>query len=112
MLSVMEAKFDLIRLKYIRARKNFFWSDNAGKYQLILLYFEKKDFIWEKSSIYAQDQDGITEYFIHTIIKRTYIMFIQASLPARLLPKVLLTAYYVTNKLFTKALKEKTIYKA
>lgn len=37
-------------------------------------------------------------------------MVIQKDPPAKLLPKVLLTAYYITNRLSIKALQRKTLY--
>lgn len=40
-------------------KMQYFWSDNAGVYQLLVLYFEEKDIIWEKSALYAQDQNGV-----------------------------------------------------
>ena len=40
-------------------KMQYFWSDNAGKYQLLMLYFEENGIIEEKSAPYTQDQEGV-----------------------------------------------------
>ena len=34
----------------------YFQSDDAGEYQLLIPYLEKKSIIWEKFAPYSQDQ--------------------------------------------------------
>lgn len=42
------------KIKTFMGRKiQYFWSDNTGKYQLLIPYFKKKSIIWEKSASYA-----------------------------------------------------------
>ena len=38
---------------YMDKKIQYFRSDDAGKYQLLVPYFEKKSIIWEKSAFYA-----------------------------------------------------------
>lgn len=61
---------------YIGKKMQYFWSNNVGEYQLLVPYFEKKGIIWEKSAFYPQDQDGVAECSIRTIIKRARTMLI------------------------------------
>lgn len=37
---------------YMGSKIQYFWLDDARKYQLLVLYFEKKGIIQEKSSLY------------------------------------------------------------
>ena len=97
---------------YTGKKMQYFRSDNAGEYQLLVLYFDKKGIIWEKSAPYAQDQDGVAERFIRTIIHRARTMLIHAGLPSKLWPKTLSTPCYITNRLLTKALERKTLFEA
>lgn len=97
---------------YTGKKMQYFWSDDAEKYQLLVPYFDEKRIIWEKSAPYAQDQDGVAERSIRTIIKRARTMLIYAGLSAKLWPEALSAACYITNRLPTKALHGKTPYKA
>lgn len=52
----------------------YFKSNNARKYKLLVLYFEKKDFIYEKSALFLQNQNRIIEKYICSIINRACII--------------------------------------
>ena len=97
---------------YMGKKMNYFGSNNTREYQLLVPYFKKKGIIWEKSALYAQDQDGVAERSIHTIIEKAQTMLIHAGLSSKLWPKALLTACYITNRLSTKALEGKTPFEA
>ena len=97
---------------YTGKKMQYFRLDNAGEYQLLVPYFEKKCIIWEKSAPYAQDQDGVVERSIRTIIEKARTMLIHAGLPSKLWPETLLTACYITNRLLTKAFEGKTPFEA
>ena len=55
---------------YTGKKMQYFRSKDAGEYQLLVPYFDKKIIIWEKFVLYAQDQDGVTKRSIRTIIER------------------------------------------
>lgn len=97
---------------YTGKRMQYFWSDNAGEYHLLVPYFDKKKIIWEKSDSYSQDQNGIVEQPIRTIIEKARTMLIYAGLSSKLQPETLLTVTYITNRLPIKALQEKTLFEA
>ena len=108
-----ESKILFRKIETFTGRKmQYFRSDDAGEYQLLVPYFEEKGIIWEKSAPYAQDQDGVTKHSIRTIIERACTMLINAGLPAKLWPEALSAACYITNRLPTKALQGKTPYEA
>ena len=46
--------FNKIKI-YTGMKIQYFWSNNAKKYQLLVSYFEKKDIIREKSASYIQN---------------------------------------------------------
>lgn len=49
-----ESKIVLIKIEtYTNKKMQYLWSNDIRKYQLLVFYFEKKNFIWEKSSFYA-----------------------------------------------------------
>lgn len=51
-----ESKIFFNKIEIYTGRKiQYFWSDNAKKYQLLFLYFEEKDITWGKSALYTQD---------------------------------------------------------
>ena len=82
----------------------YFRSDNVEEYQLFMFYFEEKDIIWEKSGPYAQDQEGVVERSIRTIIERACTMLIITGLPAKFYLEALSAVCYITNRLLTKDL--------
>ena len=82
----------------------YFQLNDLGGYQLLVLYFDKKMIIWKESALYTQDQGRVAERFICTIIKKARTMLIYADFASKLWLKALSTAYYITNKLFTKVL--------
>ncbi len=66
-----ESKIFFNKIETYTGRKmQYFRSDNAGEYQLLVSYFEKKNIIWKKSAPYSQDQDEVAERSICTIIER------------------------------------------
>lgn len=57
-----ESKHFFRKIETLMGRKiQYFQSDNAREYQLLVLYFEKKNIIWKKSTCYALDQDKIAQ---------------------------------------------------
>ena len=92
-------------------RKVKFWrTDDAGEYQAMIPTFEEKGITWEKSAPYAQDQDGVSERSVRTILERARSMLIDAGLPASLWPEAFAAACYIANRMPTKALKDSTPY--
>ncbi len=90
----------------------YFQSDNAGEYQGLRPTFKEKSILWEKSALYAQDQDGVSERSIQTVLEGARTMLIHAGLPSSLWPEAIAAACYITNRLPTKALDGKTPYEA
>ena len=90
----------------------YFRSDDAGEYQGLQPTFQERGIIWEKSAPYAQDQDGVSERSIRTILERARTMLIHAGLPSSLWPEAIAAACYITNRLPTTALEGKTPYEA
>ena len=72
----------------------------------------RKALFGEKSALYSQDQDGVAERSIRTIIERARTMLINAGLPAKLWLEALSAACYITNRLPTKALQGKAPFEA
>lgn len=92
-------------VKYLR-------TDDGGEFKSLKPYLRSKGITHEKSAPYAQDQDGVAERSIRTILKRARTMLIHANLPHRLWPEAISAACYITNRLPTKALDGMTPYKA
>ena len=108
-----ESKIFFRKIETFTDRKmQYFYYDDIGEYQLFMPYFEEKGIIWEKSAPYAQNQDGVVERFIRSIIERARIMLINVGLPAKLWLKALSAACYITNRLLIKALQRNTSYEA
>lgn len=108
-----ESKIFFRKIETFTSKKiQYFWSNNAKKYQLLVFDFEKKVIVWEKSASYTQDQDRVAERSIRTIIEIVCTMLINAKLPTKRCPKAVYTARYITNRLPTKPLQKKTICKA
>ena len=87
-------------------------TDDGGEYERLQPYLDQKGIVREKSAPYAQDQDGVAERSIRTILERARTMMIHTKLPHHLWPKVISAACYITNRLPTKALDGKTPYEA
>lgn len=69
---------------YMDKKKQYIRLDSIEKYQLPVLYFDKKGIILEKSTPYTQDQDRIAERSLYTIIERACIILIYIGLPSKL----------------------------
>ena len=90
----------------------YFRTDDGREYTRLIPVFNEKGIIWEKSAPYAQDQDGVAERSIRTILEMARTMMIHANLPHRLWPEVISAACYIKNRLPTKALDGKTPHEA
>jgi hypothetical protein len=89
------------------------WRCDAGEeWAGLTSTFKEKGILKEMSAPYAQDQDGVSERSIRTIIERARTMMLQANLPVKLWPEAIAAAVYITNRLPTKALQGKTPYEA
>ena len=87
-------------------------TDKSKKYGYLQPYLDQKKIVREKLASYTQDQDSIAECSIRTILEQARAIMIHAKLPHLFWPKVISAAYYITNKLPTKALDGKTPYEA
>lgn len=85
-------------------------TDNGPEFARLKAYFDEKRVFREKSAPYAQDQDGVSERSIRTIIEKARTMIINANLPVHLWPEAMAAAVYIANRLPTKALDNKTSY--
>ncbi len=90
----------------------YFRSDDTEEYQGLQPTFKEKGILWEKSALYAEDQDGVSERSIRTVLERARTMLIHAGLPSSLWPEAIAEACYITNRLPIKALNGKTPYEA
>lgn len=80
-----ESKIVFNKIEIYTSKKiQYFCLDDVGKYQLLVLYFDKKGIIWKKSTFYTQNQDKAAECFIYIIIEKTCTMLIYTSLPSEL----------------------------
>ena len=87
-------------------------TDNGSEFGRLEPYLKERGISHEKSAPYAQDQDGVAERSIRTILERARTMLIHANLPHRLWPEAISAACYITNRLPTKTLQQKTPYEA
>ena len=87
-------------------------TDDGSEFGRLQPYLREKGIAHEKSAPYAQDQDGVAERSIRTVLERARTMLIHANLPHRLWPEAIAAACYITNRLPTKALEKKTPYEA
>ncbi len=90
----------------------YFRSDDVGEYQRLQSTFKENGILWEKSALYSQDQDGVSERSIQTVLERVRTMLIHAGLPSSLWPEAIAAACYITHRFPTKALGGKTPYEA
>ena len=56
-------------------------TDDGSEFESLKPYLKGKKIAHEKSAPYAQDQDGVAERSICTILERTRTMLIHANLP-------------------------------
>lgn len=59
-------------------------TDDGPEFARLKAYFDEKGVFREKSAPYTQDQDGVSERSIRTIIERARTMIIHANLPVHL----------------------------
>lgn len=76
-----------------------------------MLYFKKKNIIWEKLVFYTEKSNRIIKCSICIIIEKVYIILINVGLLAKLWSKTLSIKYYIINRLLTKALQRKMPFK-
>ena len=71
-----------------------------GKFNtdLAAKYFEESGIIWESSVPYAQQQNGLVERLIRTIVEGAQAMIIDSYLPSILWAKALTTMAYIKNR--------------
>ncbi len=55
---------------YAGRKRKYFGSDDTGEYQLLVPNVDRKRIIWERSPCYTEDQDGVAESSIRTIIEK------------------------------------------
>ena len=70
--------------------------------------FKKRGILHEPSALYAQNQDGIAERTIRTILGRSRAMMIDSGLDQTFWAEILTAATYITDRTPTKALNGKT----
>ena len=87
-------------------------TDDGPEFAKLKTYLDQMGIFREKSALYAQDQDGVLERSIRTIVERARTMTIHANLPVHLWPEAMAAAVYITNRLPTKALNNQTPYEA
>jgi hypothetical protein len=90
----------------------FFRTDDGREFLPLEGTLNDKGIEWEKSAPFAQDQDGVSERAIRTVIEKARTLLISANLPKRLWPEALTAACYLSNRSLTKALNDKTPYEA
>lgn len=87
-------------------------TDDGKEFKRLETFFKEKGITHETSAAYAQDQDGVAERSIRTILERAKTMMIHANLPHSLWPEAISAACYITNRLPTKALNGLTPHEA
>jgi transposase InsO family protein len=70
----------------------FFRTDDEGEFKGLTATLNQKGIQWEMSAPYAQDQDGVSERFVRTILERARTMLIHGALPRKLWPEALAAA--------------------
>jgi hypothetical protein len=63
----------------------FFRTDDGGEFKDLTPELNARGIQWEKSAPYAQDQDGVSERSIRTILERARTLMIHAHLPRKFL---------------------------
>ncbi len=99
------------KIKTHTSRKTrFFRIDDDCEFASLKKILNEKSIEWKKSAFFAQDQDEVSKRAICTIIEKARILLIAANLSKRLWPETFSTTCYLSNRFFTKALNEKTLY--
>ena len=67
---------------------------------------------YDHSLPYTQNQNGVSEWKIWTIVKKARTMLLESKLPECFCAEAVSTAVYVTNRSLTKAITGKTLFEA
>ena len=91
----------------------YFRSDDGGEFRAMQPYFKEQGIQWEPSAPYAQQQNGVSERSIRTVLEKARTMLIHANLPKSFWAEALNTPVYLADRTPTSSLPDhKTPYEA
>ncbi len=90
----------------------FFRIDDERKFKNLTSELNARSIQWEKSVLYAQNQNDVFERSIRTILERVRILMIHAHLFRKFWFEALIAVCYIINRLFIKSLREMISYQA
>ena len=94
--------------------RRFRCDNGRGEYnkRFFLKFLRAKGISYEPAAPYTQNQNGVSERKIRTIVERARTMLLEASLPERFGADAVATAVYILNRSPTKALTGTTPFEA
>ena len=97
-----------------RLIRRFRCDNGRGEYdnRFFLEFLSAERIGYEPAAPYTQNQNGVSERKIRTIVERARTMLLEASLPERFWADAVATAVYILNRSPTKALTGKTPFEA
>ena len=105
---VIEDFFIFIKNVYGYKCKKF-QSNNKLKFCEVI--FKKRNILHKPLTFYVQDQDGVAKRMIYIILRRSKIIIIDNGLDQMFWAEIFITATYITDRIPTKALNSKILFK-